>query len=108
MPAAARVGLLLIGVVRDAYAGRGVARTRLPAELTAEGRRMAADIAPDLPPDVVVPLVAAWAQLYGLIGFEVFGQFNRVVEDREPFFRQAVGRLAHDVGLVYPEPAATP
>ncbi|MEU0788387.1 TetR-like C-terminal domain-containing protein, partial [Streptomyces sp. NPDC006173] len=62
------------------------------------------DLAPDLPPDVIVPLVAAWAQLYGLIGFELFGQFNRVVEDREPFFRQAVGRLAHDVGLVHPEP----
>lgn len=106
VPAAARVGLLLIDVVRDAYRGKGVARTKLPAELTDEARRMAADLAPDLPPEVIVPLVAAWAQLYGLIGFEVFGQFNRLVEDREPFFRQAVGRLAHDVGLVYAEPGA--
>ncbi|MCX5137281.1 TetR/AcrR family transcriptional regulator [Streptomyces sp. NBC_00340] len=103
VPAAARVGLLLIGVVRDAYRGKGVARSALAADLTAEARRMSADLAPDLPPDVIVPLVAAWAQLYGLIGFELFGQFNRVVEDREPFFRQAVGRLAHDVGLVHPE-----
>jgi hypothetical protein len=29
------------------------------------------------------------------------------VEDREPFFRHAVGRLAHEVGLVYPEPGET-
>ncbi|MFF0183449.1 TetR/AcrR family transcriptional regulator [Streptomyces sp. NPDC005244] len=104
VPAASRVGLLLIGVVRDAYRGKGVARTKLSADLTAEARRMSAELAPDLPPDVIVPLVAAWAQLYGLIGFELFGQFNRVVEDREPFFRQAVGRLAHEVGLVHPEP----
>ncbi|MEW2163666.1 TetR/AcrR family transcriptional regulator [Streptomyces sp. NPDC007084] len=107
VPAAARVGLLLIDIVRDAHRGKGVARIKLSAELTVEARRMSADLAPDLPPEVIVPLVAAWAQLYGLIGFEVFGQFNRVVEDREPFFRQAAGRLAHEVGLVYPEQGAT-
>ncbi|WP_328557097.1 TetR/AcrR family transcriptional regulator [Streptomyces sp. NBC_00358] len=107
VPAASRVGLLLIGVVRDAYRGKGVARTPLPAELRTEAQRMSADLAPDLPPEVIVALVASWAQLYGLIGFELFGQFNRVVEDREPFFRHAVGRLAHDVGLVYPEQSAT-
>jgi hypothetical protein len=107
VPSASRVGLLLIGVVRDAYRGKGVVRAPLPAGLEAEARRMAADIAPDLPPEVVVALVASWAQLYGLIGFELFGQFNRVVEDREPFFRHAVERLAHDVGLVYPEPGGT-
>ncbi|MCX4459053.1 TetR/AcrR family transcriptional regulator [Streptomyces sp. NBC_01340] len=107
VPAASRVGLLLLGIVRDAYRGKGMARTPLPAELKAEARRMAADLAPDLPPEAVAALVAAWAQLYGLIGFELFGQFNRVVEDREPFFRHAVDQLAHGVGLVYPEPAGT-
>jgi hypothetical protein len=41
--------------------------------------------------------------LFGLVGFELFGHYNRVVEDREAFFRHAVARLAHDVGLVYPQ-----
>ncbi|MET9732157.1 TetR/AcrR family transcriptional regulator [Streptomyces sp. NPDC006458] len=100
---AARVGLLLIGIVRDAHRGLGVARTKLPAELRPEAERMAADLAPDLPAEVVTALVAAWAQLYGLVGFEVFGQFTRVVEDREPFFRHAATQLAHGVGLVYPQ-----
>ncbi|MFF4353074.1 TetR/AcrR family transcriptional regulator [Streptomyces sp. NPDC001530] len=104
IPAASRVGLLLIGIVRDAYQGKGVARPPLPADLKAEARRMAADIAPDLPPEVVTAGVAAWAQLYGLIGFELFGQFNRVVEDRERFFRHAVDQLAQGVGLVFPQP----
>ncbi|MER5597479.1 TetR/AcrR family transcriptional regulator [Streptomyces sp. NPDC002265] len=107
VPAAARVGLLLIGIVRDAHRGLGVAKPPLPAELRAEAERMTADLAPDLPPEVVTALVAAWAQLYGLIGFELFGQFNRVVEDREPFFRLAVARLAHGVGLVYPQQGRT-
>ncbi|MFF2422975.1 TetR/AcrR family transcriptional regulator [Streptomyces mirabilis] len=107
IPAASRVGLLLVGIVRDAYRGKGVARTPLPPDLKPEAQRMAADLAPDLPPEAVAALVAAWAQLYGLIGFELFGQFNRLVEDREPFFRHAVDQLAHSVGLVYPEPTGS-
>ncbi|MET9394103.1 TetR/AcrR family transcriptional regulator [Streptomyces sp. NPDC006624] len=99
--AASRVGLLLFAIARDAHRGPGLARPSLPAELRPEAERMAADLAPDLPPETVTALVAAWAQLYGLVGFEVFGQFNRVVEDRAAFFRHAVGQLAHGVGLVH-------
>lgn len=99
VPAAARVGLLLIAIVRDAHQGPGLTTLPLPADLHPEADRMTADLAPDLPPEAVTALVASWAQLYGLVGFELFGQFNRVVEDREPFFRYAVERLAHGVGL---------
>ncbi|MCT9077430.1 TetR/AcrR family transcriptional regulator [Streptomyces fulvoviolaceus] len=99
VPAAARVGLLLIAIVRDAHQGPGLTNSPLPADLHPEADRMTADLAPDLPPEAVTALVASWAQLYGLVGFELFGQFNRVVEDREPFFRHAVERLAHGVGL---------
>ncbi|MER6128734.1 TetR/AcrR family transcriptional regulator [Streptomyces sp. NPDC001795] len=102
IPAAARVGVLLIDIVRDAYRQRGVARTPLPDDLGPEARRMTAELAPDLPPEVVAALVAAWAQLYGLVGFELFGQFNKVVEDREAFFRHSAAQLAHGVGLVFP------
>ncbi|MDI9833265.1 TetR/AcrR family transcriptional regulator [Streptomyces sp. KAU_LT] len=100
VPAASRVGLLFIAVVRDAHQ-RGVLADApaLPDDLTAEAGRMAADLAPDLPPATVVALIAAWAELFGLVGFELFGQFNRVVEDRPPFFRRAATRIAHEVGL---------
>lgn len=99
VPAASRVGLVLIGIVRDAHRGPGLTTPPPAADLRPEAERMAADLAPDLPPEVVVSLVAAWAQLFGLIGFELFGQFNRVVEDRETFFRHAVVPLARAVGL---------
>ncbi|MGW3289733.1 TetR/AcrR family transcriptional regulator [Streptomyces sp. NPDC001002] len=99
VPAASRVGLVLIGIVRDALRGRGVTMPPLPAELRPEAERLAADIAPDLPPAVATALVAAWAQMFGLIGFELFGQFHRVVADREAFFRHGAGRLAASVGL---------
>lgn len=97
--AASRVGLLLIGITRDAHRGPGLAAPALADELRPEAERIAADLAPDLPPEVATALVAAWAQLFGLIGFELFGQFNRVVEDRERFFRHAVTQLARGVGL---------
>ncbi|GAQ67290.1 TetR/AcrR family transcriptional regulator [Streptomyces scabiei] len=103
LPAASRVGQLLIRIVRDAYRAKGVAQWKLPPELRPEARRIAGEFAPDLPPEVIAVLVGAWAQLFGLISFEVFGQFNRVVEDREVFFRHAAGQLAHHVGLVFPQ-----
>ncbi|MET8275343.1 TetR/AcrR family transcriptional regulator [Streptomyces sp. NPDC005096] len=97
---ASRVGFVLIAVVGDAHRTDGLALPPLAAELLPEAERMATDFAPDLPPEVVPPLVAAWSQLFGLISFEIFGQFNRIVEAREAFFRQAVGELARHVGLL--------
>ncbi|MEU0211529.1 TetR/AcrR family transcriptional regulator [Streptomyces canus] len=101
VPPAARVGLLLIGVLRDAHHGPGGLEELppVPEDLHTEADRIAADFAPDLPPEVAAALVVAWAQLFGLVGFELFGQFNRVVEDREPFFRHAVRQLGRGVGL---------
>lgn len=97
---ASRVGLVLISVARDAFTADGVAPPPLPGELRSEGERMAADFAPDLPPALVVALVAAWSQLFGLISFEVFGQFHRIVEEREEFFAASAARLGQDIGLL--------
>ncbi|MFI6547757.1 TetR/AcrR family transcriptional regulator [Streptomyces prunicolor] len=99
VPPAARVALLLIGIARDAHRAGTLTEPPLPADLHPEAERMVADFAGDLPPAVAVALVAAWAELYGLVSFELFGQFRRVVEDREFFFRHAVRRLAFGVGL---------
>jgi len=99
VPPAARVALLLIGIARDAHRAGTLTVPPLPADLQPEAERMVADFAGDLPPAVAVALVAAWAELYGLVSFELFGQFRRVVEDREAFFRYAVRRLALGVGL---------
>ncbi|WP_374935469.1 WHG domain-containing protein [Streptomyces sp. SM13] len=68
-------------------------------ELRADAERMAAEFAEGVPPGTVAALVAAWAQLFGLISFELFGQYNRVVEAREPLFLQTAGELARSVGL---------
>ncbi|MFI7364234.1 TetR/AcrR family transcriptional regulator [Streptomyces sp. NPDC050149] len=97
---ASRVGLVLIAIAEDAHREEGVGLPPLAEELRPEAERIAADLAPGLPPAVAAPLVAAWSQLFGLLSFEIFGQFNRVVEAREAFFRQAVTELARTVGLL--------
>ncbi|MFD5329323.1 TetR/AcrR family transcriptional regulator [Streptomyces sp. NPDC127092] len=97
---ASRVGLLLVSVARAAYRGKGVALPPLPDALRAEAERLAADIAPDLPPPLAAALVSAWAELFGLISFEIFGQFNNIVGDRAAFFATAAERLGREVGLL--------
>jgi AcrR family transcriptional regulator len=99
---ASRVGLALITVARDAHtSGRlGAPQGRpLAAPVRADAGRLAADLAPELPVAVIAALVAAWAQVFGIISFEVFGQFHRVVDARGPFFDQSAGALAAQVGL---------
>lgn len=97
---AARVGLTLIDITRAAFRDRGVAPPPLPEALREEAERLAADIAPDLPPALAAALVAGWSQLFGLVSFEVFGQFNNVVEARDTFFAASAERLGRDVGLL--------
>ncbi|MCX4868865.1 TetR/AcrR family transcriptional regulator [Streptomyces sp. NBC_00257] len=96
---ASRVGLVLMAVVADAHRTDGLALPPLADDLRAEAARMVTEFAPDLPPEAAPPLIAAWAQLFGLISFEIFGQFHRVVEVREAFFREAVTEMARTVGL---------
>ncbi|MEV7727977.1 TetR/AcrR family transcriptional regulator [Streptomyces sp. NPDC087917] len=96
---ASRAANVLIGIARSAHRGRGLALPPLPVALRPEAERMARDFAEGLPPEVVAALVAAWAQLVGLVSCELFGQFERVVEERDAFFGHAVAQLAHTVGL---------
>ncbi|WP_103535240.1 TetR/AcrR family transcriptional regulator [Streptomyces sp. SM11] len=96
---ASRVGLVFIDIVRAAFRADSLTVPPLAPELRSDAERMATEFAPGVPPAAVAALVAAWAQLFGLISFELFGQFNRVVEAREPLFRQAAEGLARSVGL---------
>ncbi|MFH8572055.1 TetR/AcrR family transcriptional regulator [Streptomyces sp. NPDC017993] len=101
---AARVGLALIGVIRDAYAAGTLKEPAepVPDEVLGEALTLAAGLGVELPGAVMVRLVAAWAQLFGLLSFELFGQFNGVIEARTEFFDQAVLQLARGVGLPTP------
>ncbi|MGI5350843.1 TetR/AcrR family transcriptional regulator [Streptomyces sp. CA-250714] len=100
---ASRVGLALLGILRDAH-GSGALRepTRAaaaPDVVLKDAERLVGDLGVRLPAAVAVEAVAAWSQLFGLVSFELFGQFTNVVAARDEFFDHAVERLADQVGL---------
>ena len=52
---------------------------------------------PGVPDDVIAVALATWTALFGMISFELFGQFENVITDRAAFFGHAMacqGRLA--------------
>ncbi|MFY9776525.1 MAG: TetR-like C-terminal domain-containing protein, partial [Trebonia sp.] len=54
---------------------------------------------PAVPSEVVVRGVIAWTQLFGMISFELFGQFVGSFEPAGTLFDYAVAQLAAFVGL---------
>ncbi|MES4903923.1 MULTISPECIES: TetR/AcrR family transcriptional regulator [unclassified Streptomyces] len=99
---ASRVGLALLAVAGEAHAAgtlRVPGESEVPEAVRADARALAATLGTGLPDAALAAFIAAWAQLFGLVSFELFGQFNNVVEAREEFFAQAVAGLGRTVGL---------
>ena len=61
-------------------------------------------IMPDVPDEVIAAALTAWAGVFGLISFELFGQFNNVITDRPAFF----GHAAAGLGALFGLPTETP
>ncbi|MBU7600190.1 TetR/AcrR family transcriptional regulator [Streptomyces sp. P38-E01] len=99
--AASRIAMALFGVVADAVAAGDCAEPvdGPPAELLADAREVRARIGLELPAAVLARSLVVWPQLFGLIGFEVFGQLRGVIERRETYFDHAVDQLAATLGL---------
>ena len=114
---AARVPLAFVGIIRGALsAGEFTAVTgaltvtgalaRQADELSAAlarstvlARSMGAAESPGIAPDALVRAVIAWAQLFGMISFELFGQFVGSFEPADALFAHAAAQSAAFVGL---------
>ena len=87
----ARVGLVLAAIVAE------------HATLAVDPGGAAHAVVPDLVPgldDARAPAaVAAWTQLFGTVGFELFGQYENGVTDRDAFFDHVADTAATAVGL---------
>ena len=69
-------------------------------ELAAQAESLAAALAPlEVPPDAIVRAVIAWTQLYGMISFELFGQFVGSFDPSDALFAHAAEQLAGFVGF---------
>lgn len=103
---ATRVTFALVGIVGDAaVAGRLVPPAGPPADITpdfaAELAELAATTGPEAlaTPETVLAVLAAWTQMFGLIGFEITNQTRNAVSDHAALFDALVRRLAHQIGL---------
>ncbi len=65
----------------------------------AAGAPDGADRALAVPADMLVRAVIAWTQLFGMISFELFGQFVGSFEPADALFEHAVAQMATLVGL---------
>jgi AcrR family transcriptional regulator len=68
-----------------------------PGAFGPDAGRLRDSVLAGVPDDVAARTVAAWAGLFGLVSFELFGQFENVVTDRDALFHHSavcLGRLA--------------
>ena len=75
------------------------ARPPLPPTLTGDLDQLRANLMPGVPDEVVAAALTVWAAVFGIISFELFGQFNNVIEDRPEFFDAQTELMADIIGL---------
>jgi AcrR family transcriptional regulator len=98
-----RVPLIMIGILRQAWADGTLRPGRdsgvLSAGLAEQCQVLADSVAPELPADVLARALVVWTQLFGMISFELFGQLVGSVDPSDEFFAYAVDLLADLVGM---------
>ncbi|PBC77232.1 TetR family transcriptional regulator [Streptomyces sp. TLI_235] len=94
---AARLPLALIGVAAE---GAPAAAPPVPGgPLGEQLTRLRTELAPGLPEAVLARTAIAWTQLFGMIGFELFGHLVGSFDPADAFFAHAVEEMADLVGL---------
>lgn len=99
---ASRVAFVLLGLLSRAYAeGRLAPLDDVPepsAVLAGQIGELGA-AAPGVPAKVLVRTAIVWTQLFGMISFELFGQFVGTVDPADEFFETATQQMADFLGL---------
>lgn len=99
---ATRVPLVLTTLLRDiddAGAAAPAGELPPPPAVAADLKALAALFERPVPPELLARGLAAWAGLFGLVSFELFGHFQNVVAARDAHFEHQLHRLAWMLGL---------
>ncbi|WP_433141727.1 TetR/AcrR family transcriptional regulator [Actinomadura nitritigenes] len=103
VPAAMRDTVVFARLVSEAHAAGALEPAGpcppAPPVLGEDLARGRAALLIDAPDDVVARAFTAWAGLYGTVSFELFGQFNNVIEERAAYFDHAMTLLGRLVGF---------
>jgi len=101
IPAAARSYAVLGGILTDGFASGALTpqAAAVPETIRADLARASEGIAAGLPDEVMLAGITAWIHLFGVVSFELFGQFNNVIDARAEFFDAEMSRMADLIGL---------
>jgi len=97
--AATVLGKIIGDARRDGVLAQPAGLPPVPESFAVDASRLRESILPGVPGSVAAGALAAWAGVFGLVSFELFGQFENVVTDREAFFSHAAASLGLLVGL---------
>jgi AcrR family transcriptional regulator len=101
---AARSAVVFGKVIGDAYRAGPTADlpgppVPVPASFTPDAARLRDAIMAGVPDHIAAAALIAWSGLFGLVSFELFGQFENVVTDRAAFFDHAAACLGRLTGV---------
>jgi AcrR family transcriptional regulator len=99
---AARAATVFGRIVAEAYQAGAVRLPEAcppPGPFTADAARLRESVLAGVPDEVIAAALVAWTALFGLLSFELFGQFENVITDRPAFFAHSVRRLGRMAGL---------
>jgi AcrR family transcriptional regulator len=103
---AARSAAVFGRLVSEAHAAGALGpvppRAPVPPVLSDDLQRLRDAVMPGVPEDVAAAALTSWAGVFGLISFELFGQFSNVITDLPAYFTYAVTMLAALFGLPAP------
>jgi hypothetical protein len=66
----------------------------LPDRLRPELARITAEFFPDLPIGTLARGMTGWAQLFGVLSFELFGRFANTIEELDAYFEHQMTVMA--------------
>ena len=110
IPAAVRTPAVLARILSDGFASGALAditaaapaswtTARLTSAVRSDLKRAADAVAPGLPEDLLMLGLTSWVQLFGVVSFELFGQFNNVIDARAEYFDQQMELMADLLGF---------
>jgi AcrR family transcriptional regulator len=110
IPAAVRTPAVLARILSDGLASGALAditaaapasgtTARLTSAVRSDLKRAADAVAPGLPEDLLMLGLTGWVQLFGVVSFELFGQFNNVIDARAEYFDQQMELMADLLGF---------
>jgi AcrR family transcriptional regulator len=102
VPAATRTPLVLVQILSDGVSAGTLEAppdANLPDQVRADLIRLRDENFPGLPETLLARGMAGWVHLFGMVSFELFGQFNNVIEARDAYFDHQMRQIADMIGV---------